>query len=128
MFRATIILFLISLFSGFNNDLYGQYADIGNDPLEWLAEPHSVFSSEVQMSVKVPEIQEQLEYRFECVGGDGYSSEWQSSNEFKNSGLKPETRYSYMARIRKTGAGDELIPSSEIYEVTTRRSTNTENS
>ncbi len=66
-----------------------------------------------------------FEYRFECVRGDGYSSEWQGSNEFKNSGLQPESRYSYMARVRKAGAGDELIPSTGIYEVTTRRSTNT---
>jgi len=128
MFRTTFIIILIGCLSGFNNDLNGQYADIGNDPLEWLNEPHSVFSSEVVMSVKVPEIQGQLEYRFECLGGDGYSSEWQSSNEFKNSGLAPETTYSYMARVRRTGAGDEVIPSTGIYEVTTRRSTNTENS
>ncbi|MCP4312387.1 MAG: hypothetical protein GY790_14080 [Bacteroidetes bacterium] len=127
MCRLKIVL-LISFFSVGSSDLYGQYSDIGQDPLEWFSEPHSVFSSEVKMSVKVPEIQGQLEYRFECVGGDGYSSEWQSSNEFSNSGLTPETKYSYCARVRRAGTSDEVTPSTGIYEVTTRRSTNTENS
>jgi hypothetical protein len=93
--KGIVLVFLISFLSGINNDLHSQYADIENDPLEWFCEPHSVFSSEVKMSVKVPDIQEQLEYCFECVEGDGYSSKWQASNEFKNSGLKPETTYSY---------------------------------
>jgi len=120
-----ILIFFIGFFSGIINNSYCQYSDIGNDPLEWLNEPHSVFSSEVVMSVKVPDIQGRLEYQFECVGGEGYSSEWQRSNEFKNSGLKPETTYSYIARVRKAGTDDQLIPSTRIYEVTTRRSTNT---
>ncbi len=97
----------------------------GNDPLEWLSEPHSVFSSEVKMSVKIPEIRGRLEFRFECIGGGGYSSEWQSSGEFKNTGLKPETTYRYVARVRRAGAAEEVIPSTGVYEVTTRRSTNT---
>lgn len=126
--KGILLLFLFSIFSGMNTDLYGQYADIGSDPLEWLCEPHSVFSSEVKMSVKVPDIREQLEYRFECVGGAGYSSEWQSSGEFKNSGLKPETMYRYMARVRRAGSTNEAIPSTGIHEVTTRRSANTEQS
>ncbi len=122
---SILLLFSISIYSGIINDLYGQYADIGKDPLEWLCEPHSVFSSEVKMSVKIPEVGVPLEFRFECVGGDGYSSEWQSSDEFKNTGLKPETAYRYVARVRRAGAANELMPSTGIYEVTTRRSTNT---
>jgi len=123
--RGIILILLISFFSGINNDLHCQYADIGNDPLEWLCEPHSVFSSEVKMSVIVPDIQRELEYRFDCIGGDGYSSEWQSSNEFKNSGLKPETTYKYMASVRRVDTEDEIIRSTGIHEVTTRKSTNT---
>jgi len=125
MYKVTLLLFLFVFSSVINNNVFCQYADIGNDPLEWSAEPHSVFSSEVKMSVKAPEMQGPLEYHFECVGGDGYSSDWQPSNEFKNSGLKPETSYRYKARVRIAGAGDEVIPSTGIYEVTTRRSTNT---
>ena len=128
MCRATVTLMLIGFLSGFNYDLYGQYADIGYDPLEWYAEPHSVFSTEVVMSVKVPEIQGPLEYRFECVGGDGYSSDWQHSSEFKNSGLKPETTYEYIARVRREGSSEEVRSSTGIYKVTTRRSTNTDDS
>ena len=128
MCRATVTLILIGFLSGFNYDLYGQYADIGYDPLEWYAEPHSVFSTEVVMSVKVPEIQGPLEYRFECVGGDGYSSDWQHSSEFKNSGLKPETTYEYIARVRREGSSEEVRSSTGIYKVTTRRSTNTDDS
>ena len=123
--RGIFLLFMITFCCGFNQELLCQKADIGNDPLEWLCEPHSVFSSEVKMSVKTPEIGGPLEYRFECVGGDGYSSGWQSSGEFKNSGLKPETAYRYVARVRRAGAADEAIPSTGTYEVTTRRSTNT---
>lgn len=126
--RGIILIFLISFLNGINNDLYCQYADIGNDPLEWSNEPHSVFSSEVKMSVKVPDIMGELEYRFECVEGNGYSSEWQSSNEFKNSGLKPVTTYKYVARVRIAATDDEVIPSTDVYEVTTRRSTNNDKS
>ena len=120
-----ILIFLFSFFSGYNNDVYCQYSDIGQDPLEWLSEPHSVFSSEVVMSVKIPDFQEPLEYRFECVSGPGYSSDWQSSNEFKNSRLNPETTCSFIARARIAGRDTEIIPATKIYEVTTRRSTNT---
>ena len=123
--RGIILLLLIGIYSGFSHDLPGQYADIGNDPLEWSTEPHSVFSSEVKMSVKIPQIEGQLEFRFECIGGDGYSSEWQGSPEFKNTGLKPQTAYRYVARVRRAGAAKEVIPSTGICEVTTRRSTNT---
>jgi hypothetical protein len=123
--RGIFLIFLITICCGFNQELLCQYADIGNDPLEWSSEPHSVFSSEVKMSVKIPEIQGQLEFRFECTGGEGYSSEWQSSHEFKNTGLKPETAYRYVARVRRAGAAEEVIPSTGVYEVTTRRSTNT---
>lgn len=123
--NRVVLLFLLSLLGGISYNSCGQYAVIGQDPLKWSAEPHSIFSSEVRMSVEIPDIRGQLEYRFECVGGAGYSSEWQLSNEFKNSGLSPETRYSYIARVRKAGTDQEVIPATDIYEVTTRRSTNT---
>ncbi len=68
-------------------------------------------------------IKDKIKGNFKYVGG--VSGEWQSSSEFKNSGLKPETKYRYIAHVRRAGAGDEIIPSTGVYEVTTRRSTNT---
>jgi len=118
-----IVLFL--LFSFVSNSLYSQDAEIGSDPLEWYGEPHSVFSSEVKMSVKVPALEGALEYRFECVGCTTFSSDWQSSNEFKYSKLKPETLLKYKASVRKVGAENEVIPSTKVIEVLTRRNTNT---
>lgn len=121
--KGIVLSFIMCLCVGI--DLYGQRADIGTDPLEWFGEPHSIFSSEIQMSVKIPNIKGPLEYRFECIGCAENSSEWQSSNEFKYSGLNPETTLKYKASVRRVGTNHEIIPSTAKIEVTTRRATNT---
>ncbi|MDX2413904.1 MAG: M64 family metallopeptidase [Bacteroidales bacterium] len=126
--RIITVISLISFYTGINSEIFCQYADIVKDPLEWLCEPYSVFSTEVRMSVKIPLTDAELEYKFDCVEGKGYSSDWQSSNEFKNSDLIAETSYSYIARVRMFGSSSEFIPSTGEYRVTSRRSTNTEKS
>lgn len=122
--RVIVLLTLLSLSNGFAKGVYSQPADLGQDPLEWLNEPHSVFSSEIKMSVKVPDLSGDLEYRFECFEGEGYSSDWQKSNEFKNSDLEPNTEYGYVAHVRMAGQSDIVLSSTQEYQVTTRRSTN----
>lgn len=126
--KTVVTILLISFYTGISNEIFCQYADIGKDPLGWLYEPHSIFSTEVKMSVKIPLTDARLEYKFDCIAGTGYSSDWQTSNEFKNSDLKPETSYSYVARVRMVGSSNDYIQSTGEYKVTTRRSTNTERS
>lgn len=126
--RTIALICLISTFAITSNDVQAQKADIGTDPLEWYGEPHSVFSSEVKMSVKTPDMAGELEYRFECVGCADFSSDWQASNEFKYSALMPETTISYRASVRVVGTENEIIPSTKVIEVTTRRNTNTDRS
>lgn len=120
-------IFIISFYCINKSDLSAQYNIEGKDPLEWQCEPHSVYSKEIFMSVKPVCESGNVEYSFECIEGGGVSSGWQGSNNFRVSGLKPQSKFKYIAMVRDAETGMPLIPATSPVIVTTRRSSNTEN-
>ena len=93
--------------------------------LNWATEPHSVFSSEVKMSVERPGIEGALEYRFICVAGGAASSDWQESSAFRVSDLRPDTEYTFVAEVRRRGADAEaVLAETALHTVRTQKNAN----
>ncbi len=117
---AIFLVIIVISFTGTTTPADRQYADTGKDPLQWDTRPHSVFSSEIFMSVKPVPGHRDAEYNFECIDGDAPGSGWQRSNEYRVSGLQSESRHTFVARVRDPETGEELFPAAPAITVTTR--------
>ncbi|HCC71695.1 MAG TPA: hypothetical protein DEQ09_11165, partial [Bacteroidales bacterium] len=89
-------IFIISFYCINKSDLSAQYGIKEKDPLEWKCEPHSVYSKEIYMSVKPVGKSGMVEYSCECIEGGGVSSGWQESDNFRISGLNPQSKFKYI--------------------------------
>ena len=78
------------------------------DPLGWDAEPHSKLSHTITMVAEIIDTQQPVEYSFCCSVGGGSESGWQDSNVFAAKGLKPDSQYTYIAKVRDKKSGKEL--------------------
>jgi len=94
--------------------LYSK-ANPHNAELQWSQKPHAYCSSAVNMAVIPFADLIDLEYQFECVEGGGHSSGWQRELSYRDSGLEPQTEYSYRVHVRRVGSNEELtVPTAKI--------------
>ena len=74
------------------------------NPAQWQTEPHRIglLQTTVEMTAKAAEDAwwgREVEYRFECVRGNGHSSSWQASPSYSDTlGLQAEA--SYVLKVR----------------------------
>ena len=99
----------------------GEAVFAGIDPLQWAAEPHARLSHTVTMAAEAVASPGGVEYNFACTAGGAKNSGWQASPEYKVTGLKPETPYTFVARVRDKASGKELRAPSLPIAVTTRK-------
>ncbi|MHC4343295.1 MAG: Calx-beta domain-containing protein [Planctomycetota bacterium] len=74
------------------------------DPMTWATMPYGSSSTAVTMVATTATDVSGVEYYFECTAGAGSDSGWQDSTIYVDSGLQPETSYTYRVMARDKSA------------------------
>jgi hypothetical protein len=74
------------------------------DPMTWLTEPYATGANSVAMTASTATDTSGVEYYFEAMTFGGNDSGWQLSPEYEDTGLEPETVYSYRVKARDGSA------------------------
>jgi len=78
------------------NDPYkAMWAENGEPNAEIATEPNAI-----KMTARTATDASGVEYYFECIFGPGHDSGWQGSPIYQDTGLTPETLYTYRVRTR----------------------------
>ncbi|NIP56420.1 MAG: hypothetical protein GWO10_14815 [candidate division Zixibacteria bacterium] len=89
------------------------------DPMTWATLPYATGSSSIRMVATTASDPSGVEYYFTCTAGGGNDSGWQDSDEYEDTGLSPETTYTYTVKARdKSGNQNETAVSSAESAVT----------
>jgi alkaline phosphatase len=70
------------------------------DPMTWAVVPHATGSTSISMTATTATDASGVEYSFECTAGAGHNSGWQDSAAYEDTGLTPETQYTYRVQAR----------------------------
>jgi hypothetical protein len=70
------------------------------DPMTWSIDPHATGSTSLSMTATTASDPGGVEYYFDCIAGGGYYSGWQDSPTYEDTGLQPETQYTYRVQAR----------------------------
>ncbi|MFC2155665.1 hypothetical protein ACFLRB_04155 [Acidobacteriota bacterium] len=70
------------------------------DPMTWATQPNATGSTTISMTATTASDISGVEYYFECTAGSGHDSGWQDSTTYEDSGLQPETQYTYRVKAR----------------------------
>ena len=89
------------------------------DPMTWASPPVAVDVTSITMTATTATDPSGVQYYFECTAGGGNDSGWQSSSTYVDSGLSPETQYTYRVKARDRSANyNETEWSSEVSATT----------
>ena len=70
------------------------------DPMTWAVEPHATGSTSISMTATMASDASGVEYYFACTAGGGHDSGWQDSPTYDDTGLTPDTEYTYQVQAR----------------------------
>jgi hypothetical protein len=70
------------------------------DPMTWASPPTAVDQSSITMTATTASDPSGVDYSFECTAGGGNHSGWQAGTTYVDSGLSPETQYTYRVKAR----------------------------
>ena len=84
----------------FDHDAPADITAPSPDPMTWATEPHSTGESSISMTAASAFDDSGVEYYFTCTAGGGHDSGWQNSPTYEDSGLVPDTLYSYTVVAR----------------------------
>ncbi len=94
------------------------------DPMTWSLLPAATGPNSIAMTAATAADLSGVEYSFECTAGGGHSTGWQDSSTFEDTGLQPETRYSYRVMVRdKSPNANETVWSGVASATTEAQST-----
>jgi hypothetical protein len=74
------------------------------DPMTWAVAPMAAESSSISMTATTGYDKNGVEYYFACSAGGGHDSGWQDSPTYTDTGLQPQTEYTYQVRARDRSA------------------------
>jgi chitodextrinase len=74
------------------------------DPMTWAVAPVAAGSSSISMTATAGSDKNGVEYYFACTAGGGHDSGWQDSPTYTDTGLRPQTAYTYQVRARDRSA------------------------
>jgi len=85
----------------------------------WALEPYALSANSVSMVATTAYDDNGVEYYFENTSGNGHDSGWQDDPNYTDSGLDPNTEYSYRVKARdKSPAQNETGWSETVYVIT----------
>lgn len=74
------------------------------DPMSFAAAPVSTGTSSISMTATAASDPSGVEYYFDCLTAGGNDSGWQSSATYEDTGLDPDTSYTYRVKARDQSA------------------------
>lgn len=91
------------------------------NPLTWASVPTAVGEDQITMTATTASDPNGVEYYFEETTGNpgGSDSGWQDSPTYSNTGLSPETTYSYQVKARDKSSGANETAYSSLESATT---------
>jgi len=80
------------------------------DPMEWAQTPESTGSTSISMTAATASDDNGVEYYFDEISGNpgGSDSGWQDSSTYTDTGLLPNTTYTYTVKARDKSSNAEL--------------------
>jgi alkaline phosphatase len=82
------------------------------DPMTWATVPNATGSRSIAMIATTASDDSGVEYYFTCTAGGGNDSGWQESPAYEDTGLTPDTSYTYTVKARdKSTNQNETQPS-----------------
>ena len=96
-------------------DLAAQGADTtapSPDPMIWATAPYATGSNSIAMVASTATDENGVQYYFTCTSGGGHDSGWQTSTVYEDTGLTPDTTYTYTVTARDLSMNlNETAPS-----------------
>jgi len=89
------------------------------DPMTWAVEPHATGSYSIAMTATTAADENGVEYYFECLTAGGHDSGWQDGTTYEDTGLTPETEYSYHVKARDKSSNQNETGFSTTVSATT---------
>jgi hypothetical protein len=89
------------------------------DPMTWATAPYATGDSSISMTATTATDASGVEYYFTCVAGGGNDSGWQDSTLYEDTGLTPDTQYTYTVTARDKSAGQNTTAASSGASATT---------
>ncbi len=74
------------------------------NPMTWSTAPYSTSHNSVAMVASTASDLSGVEYYFACIAGGGHDSGWQDSTSYEDTGLLPQTQYTYTVTARDKSA------------------------
>ena len=88
------------------------------NPTTWAIVPHITGTGSITMAASPSTDPSGVEYYFDCIGGTGNDSGWQSSPEYTDTMLDADIPYTYTVKTRDLSAGQNETNASETASVT----------
>jgi hypothetical protein len=89
------------------------------DPMEWAIPPYATGSTAISMTATAASDSSGVEYYFEEITGKGSDSGWQFSPTYTDTGLQPNTTYTYQVKARDKSANQNETAMSSPSSATT---------
>ena len=89
------------------------------NPMTWSAAPHATSSTSISMTATAAFDPSGVEYYFDCLTAGGHDSGWQSSTSYEDTGLSPNTTYTYTVTARDLSANQNQTAASTAESATT---------
>jgi len=85
----------------------------------FAVEPNGTDIDKITMTATTSTDSNGVQYYFECTSGAGNDSGWQNSPVYTDTGLKPDTAYSYSVKVRDMSLNQNITTSSSPVEART---------
>ena len=89
------------------------------DPMTWATPPQATGSTSISMTATTATDDSGVEYYFVCTAVGGHDSGWQDSPTYEDTGLQPNTQYTYQAQARDKSANQNETALSSAASATT---------
>jgi hypothetical protein len=89
------------------------------NPMTWAAVPYDTGSTSILMVATSASDPSGVEYYFTCTAGGGHNSGWQDQTTYEDTGLTPETQYTYTVTARDKSTNQNATTASIAKSATT---------
>ncbi len=90
------------------------------DPMTWATEPSATGTTSISMTATTATDTSGVEYYFDCTAGGGNDSSWQDSTTYEDTGLDPNTQYTYKIKARDKSSNQNETGYSTTKSATTQ--------